>query len=302
MEGRGVTNYDVSKPNFNITTSTTEFDDELMRRNIVSFEQCMIGKGATPNEASRLANLHRLEQEEKQVKYQRDQSIVAEEGNEDNQNSDDARNCSSSDESDEDDEFMMEYRKKRIQELKDQQQKFQFEQFQMKSKQNGLVRNIRRSEWTEQVNEVSKQTISFHVDNCSNGDDDDYSPKNNTTTTATTATTTKTVIVFLSSNPDPDPYPEYRIEQSIETLATRHPYIHFVKINYKDAIPNWPITNLPTLFVYQRGEATHKLVGLKQFTSLQSASTDSQEENENDEIVVRVLEKKLSTWGVIWKK
>ena len=55
MEGRGVTNYDVSKPNFNITTSTTEFDDELMRRNIVSFEQCMIGKGATPQEARRLA-------------------------------------------------------------------------------------------------------------------------------------------------------------------------------------------------------------------------------------------------------
>jgi hypothetical protein len=39
MQGRGVTNYSTSKPSHEYTTSTSEFDDALLQRGIVSFEQ-----------------------------------------------------------------------------------------------------------------------------------------------------------------------------------------------------------------------------------------------------------------------
>eukprot|EP00980_Cylindrotheca_fusiformis_P016497 scaffold4914_cov108-Cylindrotheca_fusiformis.AAC.9 len=54
MQGRGITNYDSSKPSHELTTSTTQFDDELMKRGIVTMEQVMLAKGATPEEAQRL--------------------------------------------------------------------------------------------------------------------------------------------------------------------------------------------------------------------------------------------------------
>lgn len=39
MQGRGVTNYSTSKPTHGFTTSTSEFDDALLQRGIISFEQ-----------------------------------------------------------------------------------------------------------------------------------------------------------------------------------------------------------------------------------------------------------------------
>jgi hypothetical protein len=48
MEGRGVTNYSTGKPSYGFSSATTEFDDALTSRGIVTFEQAMIAKGATP--------------------------------------------------------------------------------------------------------------------------------------------------------------------------------------------------------------------------------------------------------------
>lgn len=39
MQGRGVTNYSTSKPTHEYTTNTTEFDDALLQRGIINFEQ-----------------------------------------------------------------------------------------------------------------------------------------------------------------------------------------------------------------------------------------------------------------------
>lgn len=39
MQGRGVTNYSTSKPTHELTTATTEFDDALLERGIINFEQ-----------------------------------------------------------------------------------------------------------------------------------------------------------------------------------------------------------------------------------------------------------------------
>ena len=55
MQGRGVTNFSADKPSHTITTATTEFDDALISRGIVTTEQVMLAKGASPEEAQRLA-------------------------------------------------------------------------------------------------------------------------------------------------------------------------------------------------------------------------------------------------------
>lgn len=51
MEGQGVTNYSVDRPSFAFTTSTTEFDDALIRRNVVSKEDAIVAKGASREQA-----------------------------------------------------------------------------------------------------------------------------------------------------------------------------------------------------------------------------------------------------------
>jgi len=280
MEGRGVTNYDVSKPNFNITTSTTEFDDELMRRNIASFEQCMIGKGATPQEARRLAI------QKKEDNYNKANSN-AENNNSSYDNGDnDERNTSQSDESsyvdseDEDDMFMAKYRTMRLQQFKEEH---------LQSNQYGLIRRIRRSEWTQHVNEASKERIK--LENFERRYKDDDSPVINPKLQF------RPVVVFFSPNPDPDPHPELQVEKSIEILAKRYPYMEFVKIDYKEAIPNWPIKNLPTLFVYQGGEASHQLIGVNSFIS---SSSNRNESSSNDGAVLSTIEKKFQDWGLAW--
>ena len=57
MDGRGVTNYSTDKPSYGFSTATTEFDDALMSRGVVTFEQAMIAKGASPQEARRLSEM-----------------------------------------------------------------------------------------------------------------------------------------------------------------------------------------------------------------------------------------------------
>jgi hypothetical protein len=86
MEGQGVVNYSVDKPSYAITTETTEFDDELIKRGIITFEESMMRKGASQDEAMRL----------KELKEGTTEAIV----------------------DTDDDAFLEQYRLKRLQELK----------------------------------------------------------------------------------------------------------------------------------------------------------------------------------------
>lgn len=288
MEGRGVTNYDVNKPNFNFSSSTTEFDDELMKRNIVSFEQCMIGKGATPQEARRLALLQKQQEIKKQQRSEipsdvdnkfDDQEGVKERGD-DSSDSDSDSDSYLDGEDDDDDEFMAQYRSQRLQQLQQEQD----QKLKSKSSLFGLVKHIKRSEWIKEVNEASKQTIEFNDYSCDEDEEEDEYNNNSKRTRY------KPVVVYLSPSPsDPDPYPELQMESTIETLAKKYPYMTFLKIHYKDAIPNWPYSNLPTLFVYQGGAASHQLVGLKQFLS---------DDSKNASSVLKTLETKMKKWGI----
>lgn len=60
MQGRGVTNYSTN-PSHSFTTQTTEFDDALLKRKIITFEQAMMAKGASFEEAKLLSEAKRDE-------------------------------------------------------------------------------------------------------------------------------------------------------------------------------------------------------------------------------------------------
>ena len=109
MEGRGVTNYDAGKPSYGFSTATTEFDDALISRGVVTFEQAMIAKGASPNEARRLAELN----ENSKSGYDNgDSSNINQTGD----GYDDDASASSGDGNDE--QFIQKYRQMRINDMK----------------------------------------------------------------------------------------------------------------------------------------------------------------------------------------
>lgn len=145
IEGRGVTNYDVSKPSYEFTTSTTEFDDQLMKRNIVSFEQCMIAKGATPLQAR---ELHIQKIQNNNHHHLSDQSLVEKKG--DRQKADENEDH---DDEDDDDGFLAKYRSMRIAQLKSEQKTKQEKL--LKRGLYGNVFHITRSQWKSHVNESS---------------------------------------------------------------------------------------------------------------------------------------------------
>ena len=131
MQGRGITNYDTSKPSHELTTATTEFDDELIRRGIVTTEQVMLAKGASPEEAVRLAN----EKKKKPIQQQQEQQQeVVETVNEKEEQEQD------SDDDDDDDEFFARYRQERLEQLQHE---------------SSTIPNISRDEWTIHVNQAS---------------------------------------------------------------------------------------------------------------------------------------------------
>jgi hypothetical protein len=129
MNGRGVTSYDINKPSHGFTTETSEFDDALLKRNIITFEQAMMRKGASQQEANELA-------EWKKAKEQSDgnNTFIAEPRS----TSSKKREDGDSEEEEEEEYELQEYRSRRLHEL-----------------QYGNVIPISRTEWTEEVNECS---------------------------------------------------------------------------------------------------------------------------------------------------
>jgi len=127
MEGRGVLNYSTTKPSHTFTSSTTEFDDALIRRNVITLEESILAKGAAPNVARNLAQT-RLE-EERSVK---DTTL----SNFDETNNDSTNNYDS------DEEKFKDYRVNRIKEIR-------------LNSQNGSVVTISREAWKTKINEAS---------------------------------------------------------------------------------------------------------------------------------------------------
>ena len=134
MQGRGITNYDTNKPSHELTTSTTEFDDELIRRGIVSTEQVMMAKGATPEEAMRLAE----EKNKKPEKLPDIQIETIQKQEKEEEEDHDSEEELLQEESDQD--FFAKYRQERLAQLKHE---------------TSTIPNISREEWTIHVNQAS---------------------------------------------------------------------------------------------------------------------------------------------------
>lgn len=129
-DGRGVTNYSIDKPSYGFSTATSEFDDVLMSRGVVTFEQAMIAKGASPEEARRLADMKfNTSAEENQVDQQSNHN-----------------NHEETSQDDDDDEFIRSYRQQRIKDLQKDKNTIKY----------GDVLHISRPDWNREVNEASR--------------------------------------------------------------------------------------------------------------------------------------------------
>ena len=136
MNGRGVTNYNSDKPTYDYTTATTEFDDALVKRGIVTTEQVMLAKGASVEDAIRLA------QEKKNESTVRPgDNFEAGNGVNDDENDVD-------DDDDDDDEFFARYRQQRLEQLK--------REHQSSSGATTRIKEITRDQWIAEVNEASQ--------------------------------------------------------------------------------------------------------------------------------------------------
>lgn len=239
--------YSLDRPEYEYTTSTTQFDDELMKRDIITFEQAMMAKGASAAEAQRLAHVHRYggngggggaseelkggkrraarrrlsgsdsstDDDDEEDEYGR--SHKQEGGKiEENGNSDDG----------DDEEFLASYRKMRLRELQD------------KSRYGDVI-HISRTDWTREVNEASRdgQWVVINLTRGSN-----------------TATISARHIDACEV-----------VERATSELARRFPHVKFVSIAASAANENWPPHNLPTMFCYRDGRLQRQMVGVEEF-------------------------------------
>jgi hypothetical protein len=238
MEGQGVTNYSVDRPSFAFTASTTEFDDALIRRNVISKEDAIRSKGASREQARML-----LECERKGVgsvfpatcdmkapsteRPNPSPGSVAYQGATASPRTPTLCDGEDESENDEDDEFLLDddilrrYRERRLDELQTKRAGQDHDDLHF-----GEVVFISRPEWTRHVNDASAHGW---------------------------------VVVCLTSS---DAERTGSVETACQSLATTHPRTKFVLIPSHSAIQNWPDENLPSLFLYRHGKMQHQLVQL----------------------------------------
>ena len=236
MEGRGTTNYDPDKPSYGFSTATTEFDDALIARGIVNFEQAMLAKGASPAEASRLTELHERECEPQSYPKQPDKGTSSNNRAGDGHDADDASSSSertSDVDDDDDDEFLSKYRAMRIKEMKtgtSSPSKNHHHRY-------GDVIYISRPDWQREVTEASRDGLWVVV---------------NLTRSSSSMTIRHDEMCDT-------------VEESFKTLADQYEDIKFVSIPSTSAIENWPVENLPTIFCYRFGKLQQQLIGIASF-------------------------------------
>ena len=143
MNGRGVINYNADRPSYEYSTNTTEFDDALIKRGIVTTEQVMMAKGASAEEAIRLAEEKRGANNDGM--YPQD----IEDDKLDAEKTENSNDLGGSDDDDDDDEFFASYRKQRLEQLKR-------EHHQSSAVTTARIKEITRNEWMVEVNEASQ--------------------------------------------------------------------------------------------------------------------------------------------------
>ena len=233
----GKISYSLDKPEYEFSTDTTQFDDELMKRGIVTFEQAMIAKGASPVEARRLActkyGRREGDLEIDDTRYGdtdkgRGKGKGDNDDDSDDDNDDNYSSSESQDENDTDDEFLEKYRQMRLKELRG-----------ASHPSHGRVAYISRSDWTREVNEASGDG-QWVVVNLTRGSDS---------------------AVISTAHIDAC----QAVEDATAELAAKFPDVKFVSITSSSANENWPPQSLPTLFCYKDGKLQRQLIGLDEF-------------------------------------
>lgn len=225
MEGHGVTNYSLEhQPSYAYTDRTTEFDDALLQRNIVTQEQVLLSKGMSLSDVQRLLLNKSKATAADATKSQPDveDSTVSLVNSQKNGNDCEDDEDDSDFMEDNDDAFLQEYRQKRMAELQESVAAAAQER-----KTFGEVVWIDRTEWIRHVNDESRLGVW--------------------------------VVVCLTSS---DTERTGSVQAAVQQLAVDYNHTKFVCIPSHSAIPNWPESNLPSLFLYRDGTMQHELVRL----------------------------------------
>lgn len=224
MEGRGVTNYAIETPSYGFSTATTEFDDALISRGIVTFEQSMIAKGASSIEARRLTELNKMEEQNFQLGLNQNGGFDSA-NNTQQQLGDghDVESDASDEDLDEDDDFIRNFRESRMNEMKTG-----------RKQEYGDVLPISRPDWNREVNVASKTGLWVIV---------------NLTRSSTSHSITHDEICN-------------KVDNITKDLAEKFVHIKFVSIPSTAAVENWPEENLPTIFCYRYGKMQHQIIGI----------------------------------------
>ena len=237
--------YSLDRPEYEYTTSTTQFDDELMKRDIITFEQAMMAKGASAEEARRLAHAHKygegvadgggaseeLKGGKRRKARRRRSGSDSNTEDEDDDEYGQAHNIGSNgnhddDDDEDDDEFLAKYRKMRLRELQDKSR-------------YGDVLHISRTDWTREVNEASRDG-QWVVINLTRG--------------SSAATISARHVDACEM-----------VERAASELARRFPRVKFVSIAASAANEHWPSHNLPTMFCYRDGRLQRQMIGVEEF-------------------------------------
>jgi hypothetical protein len=213
-------NYQASQPSHPWSGRTTEFDDALLQRGIVTPQQVFMAKGASEAEAERLARTFqdlksRQEKDNSNHVIGATDAVAVEVGHGDYDDDEDI-------EFDDDDEFVQRYRQERFHEMEQQHQ-------QQLSQQHAIIRHITRDEWMTHVNQASMTQKQW-------------------------------VIVALTDPFCHDRVTQELHQIQRLLLQPKNSKVKWVTISATDAISNWPAERVPTLFAYREGVKQHEWI------------------------------------------
>jgi hypothetical protein len=257
MEGRGVTNFTANKPSHGFTTSTTEFDDQLIQRGIVTTEQAMMAKGATMEDAFRLAEEKRrgvdsiIKNNNGGSNWEKATTLGGDGDNNSDVSDDDSFEVDFGD-----DAFLQNYRQERLDQLKLEQDTKKKSELLSHSVPSSIL-HICRDDWKEEVNEESMDRWVVITLTDTSGDRRDrvvqelhrfareFCPSGGGVHDATS-----------DSDSDNDDHPRNNNKYSQQ----QQPPPRLLTIDASEAIPNWPAERVPAMFAYRYGVKQHEWI------------------------------------------
>ena len=141
------TNYAVQQPSYEYTDRTTQFDDALLQRGIVTMDQVLLAKGMSVETAERLLQQQQQRKEEESRIENRTIDVTCTTNHSDIDNDD-----SDAEYDDCDNEFLQTYNQRRLKELHES-----IEKGQQGARKFGDVTVIDRTEWQRHVNDDSNE-------------------------------------------------------------------------------------------------------------------------------------------------